>query len=546
MQKEISKSIKNQYFLMGLLIISLPFLEFIESNYYLLSESILFNITVYFFILLIIYSLIYLIIKKKISSEGHKLKYILCFGILIWSLFQFSSIQNFLYSINLGDRYSKNLTAEISLIIILLFSLSFLFNNFTKFIYKFLIFFFIIQHLIIYFTLVKNFLLVNFQKENNLADVSIKEKDFFSDDEVKFILNKKDKKNIYYLIIENLTSFDEYKKLGGKQNTEEWEERFSFYGYKYISDTYSVYTNTADTLGSILNLRPIITDKSVISPMKYKSLRYPETLSSFKLDDDPKLINNLSKIDYDFKWIGNSLYKCKNYNEKICLEYIKKKDSKIKFFTNKININTLSVFLDRTPIEEIIRTYYNYSSKVKKANSIKIKNGSIERFIRNKEKFKEIKKFNFYFIHDLGITRPIKFNKNCDAIDYGAKMENEDNKAFISRYLKSYECMIERIERFMIFINKVDPNAVVIIQSDHGIRKIYTDPYNIRRYKILNIIKVSDECKNHISNKIDNINSVRLSLSCATSTPIKNLKKRTYFRKTIVNNKNFTYEIPLN
>ena len=52
-------------------------------------------------------------------------------------------------------------------------------------------------------------------------------------------------------------------------------------------------------------------------------------------------------------------------------------------------------------------------------------------------------------------------------------MENETNEIFKKRYLKTYECMIERIKKFIFFVDKIDPNAIVIVQSDHGIRKLY-------------------------------------------------------------------------
>ena len=123
-------------------------------------------------------------------------------------------------------------------------------------------------------------------------------------------------------------------------------------------------------------------------------------------------------------------------------------------------------------------------------------------------------------------------------------MENETNEIFKKRYLKTYECMIERIKKFIFFVDKIDPNAIVIVQSDHGIRKLYKNPFNLKRYKILSLIKVDDQCKDKISNKIDNLNSVRLALSCATSTPPKILKKKSFYRKTLPNNKNLIYEIP--
>ena len=95
MQKILNNSVKNQYFLLGILIITVPFLEFIKSNFYLMNKSLFLNISIFFFILFFFYTLFYVFLKIKISIEEKRLKYILCFSILFWALFQFEAIQNF-------------------------------------------------------------------------------------------------------------------------------------------------------------------------------------------------------------------------------------------------------------------------------------------------------------------------------------------------------------------------------------------------------------------------------------------------------------------
>ena len=62
--------------------------------------------------------------------------------------------------------------------------------------------------------------------------------------------------------------------------------------------------------------------------------------------------------------------------------------------------------------------------------------------------------------------------------------------------------------------------------------------------KIFNLIKIDENCKKNISNKIDNINSVRLALSCATSTSIKIIEKKIIFKKTLQITKIFYMKFP--
>ena len=242
------------------------------------------NIFILFFYTLLCF------LKIKISIEEKRLKYILCFSILFWALFQFEAIQNFFLSITKIDRNSKNITAELSLIIIIILPFLFLFKNFTKIIIPFVIVFFIAQHLIIYFIIVRNLTLDNFDKKNDVK-IYFQNKNFFSENEIKNITKKDQNKNIYYLMVENLTSFKEYENLGGKQNFKEWEKNFNDFGYTYIENTYSVYTNTADMIGSIFNLEPIFID-----PSNYKKeLRFPDVLSSFKFDEESKLTKSLKQ-----------------------------------------------------------------------------------------------------------------------------------------------------------------------------------------------------------------------------------------------------------
>ena len=104
--------------------------------------------------------------------------------------------------------------------------------------------------------------------------------------------------------------------------------------------------------------------------------------------------------------------------------------------------------------------------------------------------------------------------------------------------------MIKRINKFIDFIEITDPNAIVIIQADHGERTLYNDPLNLKRYEIFNLIKIDENCKKNISNKIDNINSVRLALSCATSTSIKIIEKKSFFKKHYQITKIFYMKFP--
>ena len=66
----------------------------------------------------------------------------------------------------------------------------------------------------------------------------------------------------------------------------------------------------------------------------------------------------------------------------------------------------------------------------------------------------------------------------------------------------------------------------MIIQGDQG-NSFFENEY-LDNYKIFNLIKVPVSCRNYLTNEIDNVNGVRLSLSCATGTDIKLIKRKFY------------------
>ena len=523
---------KNQYFLTGFLIICIPFLEYLNVNFNNLDNMMFKSFSSYFLFAIITYIIFILVLNKVTKNELFKNKTIICTTIFFWLLFQFESIQNFLFKIGLDKMAKDNLSAELSLILIFILSLIFFNSKFLNFISKFLIIFFIAQHVFVYGGFLTN-LYFNYKFDyKGVSNKSKKEKNFFSNKEIEFINeNKKRNLNIYYLVIDEMTSLEQYIDLGGQINTEIWKREFNNYGYRYISNTYSTFNDTNTTFGSIFNLKPIITDKFNISDDLYNDLTYPTTLSHdrFILEQYPNLIKNLKKINYKFKWIGNSKYNCQIYNKNLCLDFNNEPEKKNYNFKKFFNFYVLKTFLENTPLEEIFRIYNkrksNYS--VDKLPDKLLKDDAMGNFISGVEKYSETRQLYFYFLHDQIIKEPYQFNSNCEKIFF----KNVNNKIDlnIQGYLKAYECAIKKIIELISFLDEYDPNGIVIIQSDHGFRAPYKNYKDLRRYEIFNLIKINQVCNDKISNQIDNVNSARLALSCATFTKPKIIDKKTYF-----------------
>ena len=254
----------------------------------------------------------------------------------------------------------------------------------------------------------------------------------------------------------------------------------------------------------------------------YKNQLYPRVLRKFNFENNhlPNLIYNLKKIDYEFIWVGNNIG-CKVYNPEICIDYGLSPNDIKNIWINKY---ILESFLKNTPIIQIKNILMRNLFPDEIGDNY-YKNDFTNEFISN-YKFSRGKKHKnyFYFVHNLFPKGPYVFKKNCDL-----KKDISKSEVFtLYGYVQNYKCALKKIDELIFFLKKEDPNAVVVFQSDHGI--VYDKnnqkdlSLDVDRYKIFNMLKLPRECKNMIKDNMDNINSVRLALSCATNTNIKLLE----------------------
>ena len=532
----------KKIFLLSYAIISIPFLEFFNSNknnidIYIFNHLVFFYILVFVFILLINFFLL------KFSSKAQI--YIISLSFFFWLLFRFKIIKDFLG----GDGFK--LSAELSLIILLSFFCFFFFfilkeKIFQKF-YKFLFLFFIFQNIFLIIFISSSLLRFdqskflnneNYQKYKNHIN---KEREYFSKDELSFIKNNTNK-NIYFFIFDGMTSLEMLKKWNPKKNIDIETIKKSFLDkkYVYIENSLSSYNFTPTSFASMLQMQPLFeyTKNGMTKLDKiYKEQLFPKNLSSknFKNNNHPNLIYNLYKIDYKFIWLGSQTG-CDIYNPKLCIDFdetVKTKDSKIineiKIKGPKINWYILDVFLENTPLTQIFNVISDILFEDKKIskndNKFDFTNEFIENFHHNKQTYS--KQNYFYLVHNSFPLWDHVFDGDCSG--WTNKIVNG-----MKEYINNYNCALKTIDKLIIFFEKKDPNAIVIFQADNG---IYFDKKNGKfnhlpedklKSKIFNLIKVPNYCKNELNNHIDNINSVRLALSCATNTKPKLLERKTF------------------
>ena len=131
-------------------------------------------------------------------------------------------------------------------------------------------------------------------------------------------------------------------------------------------------------------------------------------------------------------------------------------------------------------------------------------------------------------IHQLSPHTPFTVDENCNEVSYkkfGGKIYEEVYEG----YKASYQCVLKEIKQFMNYINKNDPDSIVVIQGDHGTyisdRPELTFDRGLFRAKIFNAIYSPKKCENQIYSSNTSINSIRFVLNCAFNSNFEYLNK---------------------
>jgi len=510
-------------FLLPVLIFFFPAQNFILNNIYELPNLNIIQIIIYnicFFVLCWVTSIF---LSKFIKINFVEL--LLKISLLFWILFNYENIRALL------NDYNQNLASEFSFIIILLIFIFFLkiYNKQKKILFIFLFVFFFIQYLFSGITYFQNYVV---KTENNID--SNKSKLTFNQDTINRIKTKKTE-NIYYVILDEMTSIKEFNNIFGvnfdKKDLISQVEKYNYF------DDYSSFNLTNLTVASILNLDRIVEVGDDISKYNHNKILFPKNLSkiNFATSQEPKLLKLLKDINYNFIWIGNNWGNCKNFNKDLCSNpnLSKKKNLEI------VNLKLINSFLVPTPYEITLRKLNSFF-KIKKnkyflGNDF-IENDAINKFLKQDFKLEQKKKY-FFLIHHMMPHNPYIYNTDC-TYDGSAKNNLKDQ---LEGYKKNYFCTIKRINEFLDFIEKNDPGAIVVLQGDHGFKNDnnFTYENDLEKFKIFNLLKTPDECKNYYKNnkRLGNINSIRVVLNCAFDLDLKLINNYPVFSNK--SNKNF-------
>jgi hypothetical protein len=482
------KSKKFNYLILSFIIFSLPILEFLKDNFHeigiILGKSFFILIFLIFIFLLIITFLLKFFLKKKDFYDSFLISVV---G--FWLLFKHNSINQILITKIENNSFIEIFSSETSLIIIFLFFIIFLifFLQNNIFLKKFFFIFFYL-----------NFILIIVQLSLSKSNLTNKEPQLNSEILFPDLVNDK-KQNIYFFILDAMQpikDFEEYYKIDLTDFLNQQKSR----NYVYVDNTLNLYGNTLQGLSAFFNLDKIISEDD---KLKIKSSSYfPVTLKENKSSN---LLNNLNNLGYDFKWAGNYYAYCPKFNLKYCLNP---------------NNNTFDLYLNlsfvaKSPFIQLIQKFgelfnfdfrdHIFSKSLGGGGLFKLHDG-MGRLTNYLSQSKKIVKPTFYFIHHMSPHHPYLTASDCSYKNYPGKENYEGYKA-------AYLCNLKRISETINFLEKKDPDSFVIFQSDHSWEMAKTP---MQKRRIFNLFKMKDECQYNLDQNLNNVNMLRLILSCIT------------------------------
>jgi hypothetical protein len=242
------------------------------------------------------------------------------------------------------------------------------------------------------------------------------------------------RENIYYIIPDGMASpkiIQSYTELDIRKNIDSLVKK----GFSVPDHNYSAYNTTHLSIASLFNMDYMTTDKT--DPYRDKSNFYPALASK-----PNKLVHYLKSNGYKTILVPPSWGGCPFNNDIDCLTPY----SKTIFDSYSVNIflngSLLSrVFRTNTDMDDSIPTAIKYM----KTEPYRWSNGG-----------------TFTIVHTLLAHRPFR-EENCSIIG------PDKNISHKKKYSSSVLCALKRIKEITDFIIDIDPDAVVIVQSDHGV-----------------------------------------------------------------------------
>ncbi len=349
-------------------------------------------------------------------------------------------------------------------------------------------------------------------------------------------LNSKPKHtpNVYFIIVDSTLRSDAFKRFYNKED-KHYDDFLSYSkdkGFYVVKNAYSNYPVTGFSIPSTLNMEYMTWSSSEGPPeIKNKPLNYPTTLTD--------AMKGYSATSVAFKKRGYKIYHtsngflpasdCGGFEDK-CIR--KKKQSLLSFTQQELGLIKMTpiTLLDK---KGIAKPNDNFISDIKDDTIVffhSFQPRDIPQYIpdTNGAPF-------FWFIHLMGMHN-LAFAEDCSFKHPGEKrkIDIEELKPacqvgelYSARMTVAYKrqlpCILSQLKFAIDEIIKKDPQAIIIIQGDHGSSVVnnfkerptekWTEKDIHEVFSILNIIRCPEDCQKLLYDNITPVNTFRVIFS---------------------------------
>lgn len=317
------------------------------------------------------------------------------------------------------------------------------------------------------------------------------------------------KKNVYYIILDGLTSYDYLLNNMNIRNSDykSFNNAIENLNFKIFKNSFSSYNSTDLTISSILKMDYF---KDNFTYTKRDQV-FPLMLNKA---NPPKLFRSLNNMGYEFVFSGNTGYLCsENFMNVTCAnKIVNESESFTKVVLNYLNNEGIKTLIRQSILKRIL-------SKVTKNNSQRWDNDGLEIFSKLSINNIVPNSKKFYFIYNLSPHPPFR-DKNCN-ID--TLSDGGIDWVDINAYSITISCVLDESLNLINRILEIDPGSIIVVQSDHGSNFKYdwmADPRVLKkkelkeRFSIFNSIKLPERCYMPNSDSMGQVETINLVLNC--------------------------------
>lgn len=479
-----------------------PIADFTAFNYYQASFSLMRCMA--YFLVLLGFSALAIWVAKKCFGKKNQMVFALAFGMNIMWIFNNYAVEAFLQQVlQEGYRFRFLILADI-FAFILIFVFAFILNKFKPFRYAFLG--------TIFLTAILNLSMMK-QQETHYQEFDIQEYPISK----SRVNEPKLKPNIYYIIPDGFMGVTMFNKISQSKLTV--ENQLEDRGFQVIHDAYSNGSATLLSIPQTYTMQYLFKEGEII---KGKKLR--------ELGD---LYQKESPVTRAFKQRGYKFYRFADGMTSHCHGTEDKCIQKSSLFTIQD-----TVFMNRTLLPSALAHKLWWSKGLIPGQM------EMNDFVNL---LPDSKEGPFFLIGHFSLPHsPFRFDANCNSLGYSsvfsstaAYFEKKPGKERFEIYSGQAFCAQNLLLQLVDGILHKDPNAIIIIQADHG-NQDYFDAYHrqvetltfdefSQSFNILYAFYAPDALKKQLYDGFSPINTFRLVLAWLDDTEPDLLPHRSFY-----------------